>query len=202
MTPLNRDERQMYRVVMPEKGPDRQQFLSHQTRGSGRCHSHVPAGPQTVSPQQVNTRRTLSLLHKAQPRCGYSHQPTEGRNSSAGLAHTSNRSYSQQPAGSQDYSCRQTQPRSRSYSHHQAEYRNEKRVSSQASKMYILRQKSTKLNEMRSESQTEECNNRRESDPSPVQEGSEHRRRRIGVCYETDETKEHRMFVRVLRKRF
>ena len=33
-------------------------------------------------------------------------------------------------------------------------------------------------------------------------EGNEHRRRRIGVCRETDETKEHRMFVRVLSKRF
>ena len=144
MTPLNRDERQMYRVVMPEKGPDRQQFLSHQTRGSGRCHSHVPAGPQTVSPQQVNTRRKFSLPQKAQPRCGYSHQPTEGLQSSPGLAHTStNRSYSQQPAGNLDYSCRQTQPKSPSYPHHQTQYRNETRVSSQASKMYILRQKST-----------------------------------------------------------
>ena len=158
--------------------------------------------------------------------------------------HTSNRGYSQQPAGNQDYSCSQTQPRNRSYSHHQAQYRNEKRVSSQASKMYILRQKSTKLNKMPSALQTEECNNRRESAPSPVQqqfprrrvvmvahptdlntnqdrehqplkllvrrtgrqqiykEGNEPRGRRIGVCYETDETKEHRMFVRVLRKRF
>ena len=31
---------------------------------------------------------------------------------------------------------------------------------------------------------------------------NEYRRRRIGVCRETDETKDHRMFVRVLRKRF
>ena len=33
-------------------------------------------------------------------------------------------------------------------------------------------------------------------------ESNEYRRRRFGVCRETDETKEHRMFVRVLRKRF
>ena len=243
MIPPKRDDRRMYRTVISDQGPDRQRFLSYQSRGSGRYHSQVPAGPKSGSPQQANTQR-LSLPHKAQLRCSYSHQPTEGRNSSRPLAHRSSRGYSQQPTGVQDWSCRQLQPRSRSHPHHQVQYRHDKRDHSQATKMYILMQKSTEVNEMRSTPHGKECNNRRESTPPPVQqtfsrprvamvshpsdlntdqdrehqplrvpvhrtsreeiykERNKYRRRRIGVCRETDETKEHRMFVRVLSKRF
>ena len=65
MIPPKTDDRRMYGTVMPEQGPDRQRFLSYQTRGSGRCHSQVAAGPQSGSFQQAKTRR-LSLPRKAQ----------------------------------------------------------------------------------------------------------------------------------------
>ena len=234
-----RDDRQMYTLVMREQGRDRQRSSCFQVPGSSQRYSHYPA--TTTQRGSYNQASTSGYQpHQVQT----THQPTQGRNSAPGRAQASGRNYSQQSAGARHCSYHQTQPGSRSYPHHQAQYRNEKRVSSHASKIHILRQNSTKLNKMRSAPQTEECSNRRESAPPPVQhqfprqriavvprpsdmntnqdrehqplrlpvrrtgrqeicnERNRHVNRRIGVCSKTDEAEEHRMFVRVLRKRF
>ena len=239
--PPKRGDRRMYRMVMPEEGRDRQRFSCFQVQGSSQRCLHHPAATATQrgSHHQANTPGYLP--HQVQP----THQPTEGRNSSPALAQARGRVYSQQPAGARDCAYHQTQPRIRSHPHHQVMYRNEKRVSSRTSKMYILMQQSADVNEMRSAApQTKECSNRGENTRLPVQQQSprqriavvarpndmktnqecehqplhlpvrrtgrqetyndrnDHVRRRIGICSETEATKEHRMFVRVLRKRF
>ena len=241
ITPLpRRGDRRTNRVVMPEQGRDRQRFSRFQVQGSSQRYSHntAAAATQRGSYQQANTPGYLP--HQVQ----LTHQPTEGRNSPPGLAQARGRVYSQQRAGARECEY-QTQPRIRSHPHHQVMYRNEKRVSSRTSKMYILMEQSTEVNEIRlAAPQTKECNNRGENTRPPVQQRSprqriavvarpndmktnqerehqprqlpvrrtgrqetysernDHVRRRIGVCSETDATKEHRMFVRVLHKRF
>ena len=77
-----------------------------------KIRSDLPSCSQLAcSAEEIDWKGSSSRAEKKGEGNGFSHHPTEGQNSSPGLAHRSSRVNSQQPTGVQDWSCRQIQPR-------------------------------------------------------------------------------------------